>query len=130
PIFQPEVAADAIVWTIDHDRRQVNVGWPTVEAVVGEKFIAGALDHYLAHAAWEGAQLPEPADPNHKDNFWQPLPGDHGSHGPFDEMAHEHSAQLWTTKHRGLLATLAGAGLGAMAYAAYKSTGSSGGRFA
>ncbi|HSV14663.1 MAG TPA: SDR family oxidoreductase [Tepidisphaeraceae bacterium] len=109
PIFQPEVAADAICWTIDHDRRQVDVGWPTVEAVVGEKLIPGTLDHYLAHAAWEGAQLPEPADPNHKDNFWQPLPGDHGSHGPFDAQAKEHSTQLWATKHRtGLLFAAAG----------------------
>lgn len=129
-IFQPEVAADAIAWTIDHDRRQVNVGWPTVEAVVGEKFIPGTLDHYLAHAAWEGAQLPEPADLNHQDNFWHPLPGDHGSHGPFDAQAHSHSTQLWATKHRGMLAALAGAGLGAIAYAAYKGTSDAGQKWA
>jgi short-subunit dehydrogenase len=115
PIFQPEVAAEAVVWTIDHDRRQVNVGWPTVEAVVGEKFIAGPLDHYLSEAAWQGAQLPEPADPNHKDNFWEPLPGDHGSHGPFDAQAREHSSQLWLTQNRGALATLAAVGIGAAA---------------
>lgn len=120
PIFQPEVAADAIVWAIDHDRRQIEVGWPTVEAVVGEKFIPGTLDHYLAHAAWEGAQLPESADPNRPDNFWEPLPGDHGSHGPFDDQAHKRSVQLWATKHRTLLATVAGAGLGAAGYVAFK----------
>src|SRR5207249_2183591 len=80
PIYQPEVAADAIVWAIDHDRRELMLGWPTVEAVVGEKFIPGTLDRYLAHAAWEGAQLPDPADPDKPDNFWQPLPGDWGAH--------------------------------------------------
>jgi len=119
-IYQPEVAAEAIVWTIDHDRRQVMVGYPTVEAVVGEKVIPGLLDHYLAHAAWDGAQLPEPADPNHRDNFWEPLPGDHGAHGPFDDQAHWHSPQLWATQHRGLLATLASVGVGAAAYAVYR----------
>ena len=122
PIYQPEVAADAIVWTIDHDRREMNVGFPTVEAVVGEKFIPGLLDHYLADAAWEGAQLPEPADPNHRDNFWQPLPGDHGSHGPFDQQSRTSSAQLWTTKNRAWLAPLAGAALGAATYAAYRAS--------
>jgi short-subunit dehydrogenase len=117
PIFQPEVAADAIIWTIDNARRQVNVGWPTVKAVVGEKFIPDALDHYLAHAAWEGAQLPAPADPNHQDNFWEPLRGDHGSHGPFDEQARTHSSQLWMTKNRRWLTALAGLGIGAAAVA-------------
>jgi short-subunit dehydrogenase len=116
PIYQPEVAAEGIVWTIDNERRQLMIGYPTVEAVVGEKFIPGVLDKYLAHAAWEGAELPAPADPNHRDNFWEPLPGDHGSHGPFDAQAHRHSTQLWATTHRtGLLATLAGVGIGAAA---------------
>jgi hypothetical protein len=79
------------------------------------------LDHYLSHAAWEGALRPESESPSRPDNFWQPLPGDHGSHGPFDERAHEADPQLWMGKHRkGLLATVAGIGLGAAAYAAYR----------
>ncbi len=121
PIYQPEVAADGIVWLIDHNRRQIDIGYPTVEAIVGEKFIPGALDHYLAHAAWEGAQRPEPADPEKPDNFWQPLPGDHGSHGPFDSVAHSRSVQLWATKHRGLLAVVASAGIGMLAYSKFSS---------
>ena len=32
-IYQPEVAARAIVWASDHDRKEVLVGWPTVESV-------------------------------------------------------------------------------------------------
>jgi hypothetical protein len=113
PIYQPEVAAAAIVFAAEHPwRKKLVVGFPAWEAVVGEKFIPGALDHYLAHAAWEGSQLSEPADPDEIDNFWQPLPGDHGSHGPFDSMAKKHSAQLWAAEHRtGLLAALAGLGV-------------------
>ncbi len=99
-IFQPEVAADAILFAMENDRREVMVGYTTVEATLGEKVIPGLLDHYLAHAAWDGSMLPEPADPNQPDNFWQPLPGDHGAHGEFDELSHDFSPQLWATKHR------------------------------
>jgi len=112
PIFQPEVAAEGIIFAAEHPwRKKVIVGFPAWQAIVGEKFIPGTLDDYLAHAAWEGSQLPEPADPQHQDNFWNPLPGDHGSHGPFDNQAKAHSGQLWATEHRrGLFATLAGIG--------------------
>jgi NAD(P)-dependent dehydrogenase (short-subunit alcohol dehydrogenase family) len=122
PIYQPEVAAGGIVFAAEHPwRKKLIIGLPAWEAIVGEKFIPGALDHYLAHAAWEGSQLPQKADPDHKDNFWQPLPGDHGSHGPFDAEARTSSPQLWATEHRkGLLAAVAGVGLGAVAYAALR----------
>jgi short-subunit dehydrogenase len=116
-IFQPEVAAEAILFAAEHNRREIMVGYTTVEATLGEKVIPGMLDHYLATAAWEGSMLPEPSDPNHQDNFWQPLPGDHGSHGPFDRKARGFSPQLWATQNRvalscGLL--LAGVGFSAL----------------
>ena len=122
-IFQPEVAAEAIVFAAEHPKRKkVLVGYPTVESTVGEKFIPGVLDHYLADAAWEGAQLPEPADPNKPDNFWESVPGDHGSHGPFDGKARAFSPQLWATENRGaLFAGLLGVGMGLAAYAARNS---------
>jgi len=120
PIFQPEVAADAIVFVSENDRKEIWVGYPTTESVVGEKVASGMLDHYLSHAAWEGALRSETESPR-PDNFWHALLGDHGSHGPFDEQAHDASLQLWMGKHRkGLLATVAGIGLGAAAYAAYR----------
>ena len=73
----------------------------------------GLLDHYLATAAWEGSMLPEAADPDEPDNFWQPLSGDHGSHGPFDGMANRFSFQLWATENRSkLLGGLMLAGVG------------------
>ena len=102
-IFQPEVAAEAILFAAEHNRRQMMVGYPTVEATLGEKIIPGLLDHYLAKAAWEGSMLPEPADADQPDNFWQPLPGDHGSHGPFDHRARAYSPLFWATKNRATL---------------------------
>ncbi len=116
-IFQPAVAADAILFAAENKRREVMVGYTTVEATVGEKLFPGLLDHYLAHAAWEGSMLPEPADPAKGDNFWSPLPGDHGAHGPFDRKSHEFSPQLWMTKNRvGLVTGLLAAGLGLTAW--------------
>jgi short-subunit dehydrogenase len=114
-IFQPEVAADAIHFTAEHNRREVMVGYTTVEATLGEKIAPGLLDHYLADAAWQGALLDEPVDPQQPNNFWEPVPGDHGAHGPFDRMSYRFSPQLWATKHRGMLLGILGAvGLGTL----------------
>lgn len=115
PIYQPEVAVDGIIFAAEHPwRKEQIIGMPAWKAIVGEKFIPGLLDHYLAHAAWEGSQLPQPADPNHKDNFWKPLPGDYGSHGRFDSEARTHSPQLWASKHRTGLLAAAGLALAAV----------------
>lgn len=110
PIFQPEVAAEAIVWAAHHDRREVHVGLPTVKAIWGEKFIPGLLDHYLASKGYASQQTDDPVDPNRPSNLWEPVPGDHGAHGIFDSRAKAKSLQLWVTTHRGWLA-LAGAAL-------------------
>src|SRR5579863_1574128 len=59
-IFQPEVAAEAILWASRHRRREVYVGWPTVLAIHAQKFISHSLDWYLAKRAYEGQLLDEP----------------------------------------------------------------------
>jgi len=118
-IYQPEVAADAVLFAAENDRREIMVGYPTVESTVAEKFIPGFLDHYLSHAAWEGAFIDEPADPNHRDNFWAPVAHDEGSHGPFDELSHSTSPQMWLNKNRGkVIGGLLAAGIGAALFAA------------
>lgn len=110
PIFQPEVAARAIVWAAHHDRREVWVGWPTVKAIAGNKIAPGYGDRYLAKNGYESQQYDGLDDPHRAHNLWEPLPGDPGAHGDFDDRATSRSPQLWATTHRGLLA-LAGAGL-------------------
>jgi NAD(P)-dependent dehydrogenase (short-subunit alcohol dehydrogenase family) len=116
PIFQPEVAARAIRWAAHNDRRELYVGWPTVKAIVGDKVAPGLGDWYLSRMGYDAQQTDEPVAPDRQDNLWEPVPGDHGAHGDFDERSSETSAQLWLTTHRSLLA-LAGAGalLGAAA---------------
>ena len=94
PIFQPEVAAEAIVWAAYSGRREINVGWPTTQAIVGNNFFPGVGDWYLARNAYDGAMTSEPEDPDRPDNLWQPLPGDARRARPFRRLgdADQHRA--------------------------------------
>ena len=111
PIYQPEVMAGAIVWAADHDRRELWVGLPTVKTIVGEKFIPGLLDHYLAEVAYTGQQTNIPIKPDRADNLFAPVPQDRGAHGDFDDQAQSSSFQLWASLNRGWLAV---AGIGCL----------------
>jgi NAD(P)-dependent dehydrogenase (short-subunit alcohol dehydrogenase family) len=112
PIFQPEVAARAIHWAAHHRRRELFVGWPTVKAVMGDKWLPGYLDRVLARDGFEMQQTDEPENPSRADNLWEPRPGDAGAHGRFDARARSYSLQFWVSRHRGWLA-LAGSALAA-----------------
>jgi NAD(P)-dependent dehydrogenase (short-subunit alcohol dehydrogenase family) len=117
-IFQPEVAADAIVHAAHNDRREWYVGWSTVQAIVGNKVVPALGDWYLARTGYEAQQHDGPADPNRPHNLWEPLPGDYGAHGDFDDRAHDSSLQLWATKNRDWL-LLAGVGVACVALATF-----------
>ena len=116
PIYQPEVAAEAIVFASKHRRREIYVGLPTVVAILGNKVLPGLGDWYLGQTGYKGQQTLEPEDPQRPDNLYKPLPGDAGAHGRFDDQASRFSAQLWTNLHRdwllgaGLLAAAATVG--------------------
>ena len=110
PIFQPEVAAQAIYHAAQHPRRQFFVGSPTVLAIQGQKFIPGLLDRYLGRTGYDSQQTDEPDDPNRPNNVWEPVPGDHGAHGSFDAEARNFSLQVWLDLNRNWLA-LASAGI-------------------
>ena len=104
PIYQPEVIAKAIVWAAHHRRREISVGWPTVKAIVGDKFIPGLLDRYLAWIGYSAQQTKDPVDPHRPNNLFKPVPGDHGAHGGFNRHARTKSLQLWVNMHREWLA--------------------------
>ena len=108
PLYQPEVAARGIAFAIDNPRRDVYVGSTTVAALYAQRFLPGLTDRYLARNAWEGQFAHELDDPGRPSNLWEPLPGDHGAHGRFDDRAIERSTQLWMTTHRQGLAVAAG----------------------
>jgi NAD(P)-dependent dehydrogenase (short-subunit alcohol dehydrogenase family) len=106
-IFQPEIAARAIYWAATHRRRELWVGWPAVQAIIGTRLLPGLLDRILGRTAVDGQQTPEPLPVDRPDNLWQPVAGDHGVHGRFDAQAIAWSAQLWLTTHRALAITVA-----------------------
>ncbi|MFN3326948.1 MAG: SDR family oxidoreductase [Bryobacteraceae bacterium] len=117
PIYQPEIMAKAIVWAAAQRRREVWVGWPTIKAILGQKFIPGWLDHYLAD--YQSQQLDEPVDIDRRDNLFEPLPGDWGARGIFDDRAWSFSPQVMALTHGSWLlrlgAGLVGFGLAALA---------------
>jgi NAD(P)-dependent dehydrogenase (short-subunit alcohol dehydrogenase family) len=117
PIFQPDVAAEAIVWAAEHNRRELSVGWPTVAAIWGEKFVPGLLDRYLAWTGYDAQQYDGPPSPDRRINLWEPVPGNFGAYGSFDSRSSDRSSQFWVTTHRNWIA-LAGAGV-ASAFAAF-----------
>jgi NAD(P)-dependent dehydrogenase (short-subunit alcohol dehydrogenase family) len=104
PIYQPEVAADAIVWaaTRRRPRREVHVGGSTVATIWANKLIPGLLDGYLGRTGFKSQQTDRPAEP-HPDYLFAPVPGDHGAHGCFDDRAHDRSVQVAVTKWRSMV---------------------------
>lgn len=118
PIFQPEVAAGAIVWAARHRRREVSVGLPTVVAIQGQKIAPGLADHYLAETGYESQQMEEPAPYDRPDNLFASAPGDYGAHERFDERARERSVRFWFNRHRSLVAMIGG-GLTGLAIGAW-----------
>jgi hypothetical protein len=117
PIYQPEIAAEAIVFASKNKRREIYVGLPTVIAIVGNKLFPRLGDWYLGKTGIKGQQTREKADPAKPDNLYEPVGGDPGAHGRFDDRSHNFSPQLWTSLHRdwivggvlaGLLALVAG----------------------
>lgn len=112
PIYQPEVIARAAVHAALYPKREMWIGWNTVKAIIGQRFIPGILDRYLAKAAWDSQSTHElpPGHPaeHREDDVDTPLAGDRGAHGPFDHEALAFSKRLWARTHG---STLIGAGM-------------------
>jgi NAD(P)-dependent dehydrogenase (short-subunit alcohol dehydrogenase family) len=109
PIFQPGVAAEAIVYAATHRRRELVVAWPAVKAVYGEKIALGLLDRMLAHDGYEQQQLDEPLG-ERPGNLFEPVPGDFSAHGRFDDREKPRSVLLELDRRRRPIALAAGLG--------------------
>jgi len=114
PIYEPEIAADAIVWAATHRRRELSVGATTVAAIVGDKIAPGLFDRYLAKRGYDAQQTDRRADPNRPDNLWSPLPGDHGAHGRFGNRSASSSPQVWANEHLAIALGVAAGGAAVM----------------
>lgn len=125
PVYQPEVAADAIVWASEHERREVLLSSQAWLGVWGQRLFPGLLDRIMARMVWDAQLTDEPsiADPDYLE---APVAGDHGAHGAFDAGAREHAASFYVDRHRvtlgAILATIGILGLGARGLRALRGT--------
>ncbi|MFF4960096.1 SDR family oxidoreductase [Streptomyces sp. NPDC001222] len=133
PVYQPEVAARAIVHAAGHPRRREYwVGGSTVATLLANAVAPGLLDRYLARTGFD-AQQDEPqgaqqdtrqderrpgAEHDGAGNLWAPADGPHGhdfgAHGRFDAESLPASGEEWLSRNRarigaGLLAGSLGA---------------------
>ena len=101
PIYQPEVAAKAIVWAARHpSRREYWVGGTTAATILANSVAPGLLDRYLGRTGFKSQQTDEPEEPGRPFNLWEPVPGDQGAHGRFDRKAHGRSVQFTLSSRR------------------------------
>ena len=113
PIYQPEVAADAVVYAADHPRRREYwVGGTTAATLIANAVAPGLLDRYLARTGFQAQQTGQRRPADQPANLWEPADDSHdfGAHGAFDDRSHRRSLQLWASQHHGVVgAALAGA---------------------
>jgi NAD(P)-dependent dehydrogenase (short-subunit alcohol dehydrogenase family) len=113
PIYQPEVAARAVLYAAAHPkRREYWVGASTMATLAANAIAPGLLDRYLARTGFGAQQTDQPRDPRQPANLWEPADGEHGhdfgAHGAFDDRSTPRSGQLWASQHHGLLAAAGG----------------------
>ncbi len=118
-IYEPEVAAKAVVEVARNPQRELYVGYPTLKTIWGNKVLPEYLDHYLAKTGFDGQQTNEPESPDRQNNLWQPVLGDHGARGPFSAHSWNSSPEVWMATHKkstlGLLAGIV-LGIGAVVF--------------
>lgn len=100
PIFEPEMAARAIHFGATHDRREIWVGYPTVQAILANRIAPAFADRYLAGQGYKGQLADAPLPPNPPSNLFEPVPGHAQARGRFSSRAKDASWQMFTDRHR------------------------------
>jgi short subunit dehydrogenase len=118
PIYQPELAARAVLYAADHPRRREYwVGGSTAGTLAANAIAPGVLDRYLARTGFKSQQTEDDRPPDQPANLWEPADGergeDYGARGIFDEQSTDRSIQLWASQHHGLLGGVATGALAA-----------------
>ncbi len=108
PIFEPEVAAGALLFAATHRRREIWVGYPTWKAIIGNKLAPGVADRVLAHGGYTGQLTRQPEANDAPANLFEPVTGDWGAHGRFSDRAKQTSATLWMSENRSAIAGVVG----------------------
>ncbi|MFJ8535308.1 SDR family oxidoreductase [Streptomyces sp. NPDC093591] len=118
PVYQPEVAARAIVHAAGHGRRREYwVGGSTAATLMANAVVPGLLDRYLARTGFEAQQ--DEGEQLGPGNLWTAADGargrDFGAHGRFDEESHRGSSQEWLSRNRGRMGQALTVGAGVLA---------------
>jgi NAD(P)-dependent dehydrogenase (short-subunit alcohol dehydrogenase family) len=118
PIYQPEVAGQALVHAADHpERREYWVGGSTVGTLLANAVVPGLLDRPLARTGFKSQQTDQPRSPDQPANLWGPADGqdghDFGAPGRFDSRSTDRSPQVWASQHHGLLGAVGAAAVAA-----------------
>jgi short-subunit dehydrogenase len=100
PVYQPEVAARAIVFAAFHPRREVWVGYPTTVAILANRVAPGLADWFLARRGYRDQMTTEPQPANAAANLFEPVTGDVGAHGRFGGQARVGDWEMFTSRHR------------------------------
>ena len=100
PIYQPEVPARAIYFGATNDRREIWVGWPTVQAIWANRIAPAFADRYLAKYGYTSQTTDQKLPANYKGNLWEPVKGDYGAHGRFNNKSRDGSFEMFTDRHR------------------------------
>jgi short-subunit dehydrogenase len=95
PIHEPEAVAEAVARAVEAPPRELWIGGPTLQAILGTMVAPGILDGMMARRAWDGQMTEEPAR-DHADNLFEAPPGDPGARGRF------------TTRSRGSVMAVSG----------------------
>jgi len=103
-IYEPEAAANAVLYAAGHNEREIFYGYSTYKTIVGNKVLPAFLDNFLAKTGYEGQQTNEKQSADHQNNLWQPIPGDHGARGPFTKKSLDRSPLFVAKKHKWLTA--------------------------
>jgi len=112
-IFQPEIAARAIVEVAESGERMRMVSFSTVKTAWRNKLAPKYMDRYMAEHGFSGQMTDEAEDLNRRDNLWEPVPGDHGSHGQFDDEAQLMSLYEMARRNKKTMIFVAGSLFGA-----------------
>src|SRR6266702_8174613 len=71
PIYQPEVAAEAVYWAAHHRRREIDVGFSSVKAIAGNKLAPRLADWYLARTGYKSQQIQDMPVNSRPDNLYE-----------------------------------------------------------
>ena len=100
PIYQPELAAEAILWAALHYKREYIVGFPSWKAIRGNSLFPNLADRFLAKNGYKSQQTNEVKEADPMDNLINSVDAPFGSHGRFDKISKRNSLFFQVTKYR------------------------------